>query len=531
MKSSQSTPTRLFKGFLSSSARVEVAEMRARLEALDRVQAVIEFHLDGTIVHANENFLSALGYTLDEVRGQHHRIFVDPTYATSAEYRAFWEQLARGDYSAGRYVRYAKDGREVWIQASYNPIFDEDNRPYKVVKFATDVTAEVVANRMLEGAVAEAQVVTTAARNGDLEQRIDVHGKTGPVGELCGDINTLLETNADILGDIGRVFAGLAAGDLTQRIDSDVQGAYERVKEDANDSCEKLSAIIGEVREAALALNSASNQVSDTAQSLSQAASQQAASVEETTASVDTMSASITQNSDNATITDTMAGKASSEAVEGGEAVANTVQAMQQIAAKISIVDDIAYQTNLLALNAAIEAARAGEHGKGFAVVAAEVRKLAERSQEAAKEIGELAGDSVSTAERAGGLLNEIVPSIRKTSELVQEIAASSQEQSQSVTQIGSAMRQLSNATQQNAAASEELAATSEELSGQAAQLQDSVSFFVKGGDEASRGRAPERRAPDSPMRSKGSRASANPNEFADVAVAAAGGNGNFRPF
>jgi methyl-accepting chemotaxis protein len=195
------------------------------------------------------------------------------------------------------------------------------------------------------------------------------------------------------------------------------------------------------------------------------------------------MSASIGQNSDNARVTDGMATKASKEATDGGGAVSETVKAMKQIAAKIGIVDDIAYQTNLLALNAAIEAARAGEHGKGFAVVAAEVRKLAERSQEAAKEIGDLASASVSTAERAGKLLDEIVPSIQKTSELVQEIAAASSEQSDSVTQIGGAMGQLSKATQQNASASEELAATSEELSGQAEQLQQSVAFFNIGDD------------------------------------------------
>jgi methyl-accepting chemotaxis protein len=193
---------------------------------------------------------------------------------------------------------------------------------------------------------------------------------------------------------------------------------------------------------------------------------------------MDVMSASIDQNRDNARVTNSMASKASTEAADGGGAVAQTVVAMKQIAQHIGIVDDIAYQTNLLALNAAIEAARAGEQGKGFAVVAAEVRKLAERSQVAAKEIGNLAVNSVSTAERAGKLLDAIVPSIQKTSELVQEIAASSTEQSESVMQIGGAMGQLSKATQQNASASQQLAATSEELSGQAEQLQQSIAFF-----------------------------------------------------
>ena len=241
---------------------------------------------------------------------------------------------------------------------------------------------------------------------------------------------------------------------------------------------EKLAGIIGEVRTAGNALASASEEVSATAQGISQASSEQAASVEETSASVEQMSASIAQNTANARSTDGMAARAASQAAEGGAAVRATVSAMHSIAAKVGIIDDIAYQTNLLALNAAIEAARAGEHGKGFAVVAAEVRKLAERSQVAAQEIGELAAGSVAQAEQAGKLLDEIVPAITKTSELVQEIAAASEEQSHGVAQVNMAMGQLNQATQQNAGSSEELAATSEEMSSQAAQLQQLMAFF-----------------------------------------------------
>ncbi|WP_295464475.1 methyl-accepting chemotaxis protein [uncultured Pseudomonas sp.] len=240
-----------------------------------------------------------------------------------------------------------------------------------------------------------------------------------------------------------------------------------------------LAQIISDVRSSADGLASASEEVSATAQSMSQASTEQAASVEETSASIEQMSASIAQNTENAKVTDGMAGKAAREAVEGGQSVRDTLVAMKTIADKIGIVDDIAYQTNLLALNAAIEAARAGEHGKGFAVVAAEVRKLAERSQIAAQEIGTVAKSSVALAERAGSLLDEMVPSINKTSDLVQEITAASEEQTAGVEQINSAMMQLSQITQQNASASEELAATSEEMSGQAEQLQQLMEYFT----------------------------------------------------
>ena len=396
-----------------------------------------------------------------------------------------------------------------------NPIIDQAGRRIGTVVEWVDRTAEV-------GVESEVAAVVQSAAAGDFSKRLDAEGKTGFFVGLTDSMNQLLETSEQGLTDVADLLEAFAQGDLTYRIQRDYSGLFSKVKESANTTAENLTRVLGEVRAASDALTGAANQVSSTAQSLSQAASEQAASVEETSVQMDTMAVSVSQNSDNAKVTDGMATKANKEATDGGTAVSQTVTAMKQIAAKIGIVDDIAYQTNLLALNAAIEAARAGDHGKGFAVVAAEVRKLAERSQAAAKEIGELAISSVTTAERAGKLLDEIVPSIRKTSELVQEIAAASTEQSQSVVQIGGAMGQLSKATQQNAAASEELASTSEELTGQAEQLQMSISFFKTGEnmpEVTSRHDKPalERRG-NAPM----------------LAAPAAGktrGNGNFRPY
>ena len=240
-----------------------------------------------------------------------------------------------------------------------------------------------------------------------------------------------------------------------------------------------LSRIVAEVMTTTDQLANASQQVSGASQSLAQATTEQAAALEETSSSLAEMATSITQNSENATVTNAMASQAAGQAADGGHAVQQTVDAMKQIAAKIAIVDDIAFQTNMLALNATIEAARAGEHGKGFAVVATEVGKLAERSQVAAAEIGRLATDSVRTAEHAGALLDEIVPSIRRTSDLVQEIAATSTEQTTGVAHIGKAMTQVNQVTQQNASASEELAATAEQMSAQAANLQRMMRLFT----------------------------------------------------
>jgi methyl-accepting chemotaxis protein len=332
--------------------------------------------------------------------------------------------------------------------------------------------------RSIGAIISETERVVSSATRGDLSTRIELENKQGFSRDLGASVNQYSETCAAVMQDVGRIVSALASGDLTERIDADYSGIFGQLKDDANAACEKLATIIEDVRTAADALTSASGQVSATAQSLSQSASQQASGVERTSSSVDEMSASVAQNTENARVTDGMASKSAKEAIEGGEAVTQTAAAMKQIASKISIVDDIAYQTNLLALNAAIEAARAGEHGKGFAVVAAEVRKLAERSQVAAREIGELAAGSVTVSNRAGTMLAAMIPSIRKTSNLVQEITSASEEQTSGLAEISKAMSQLNQATQQNASASEELAATAEEMSGQAEQLQQTMSFF-----------------------------------------------------
>jgi methyl-accepting chemotaxis protein len=362
----------------------------------------------------------------------------------------------------------------------------------------------VAITRSITQPMARAMEAAKAVGEGDLDHAIDNSGSDELAALLTGfksmqqklrerkqdDARRLAEVEAQTQAaaafteEIGSAVDAATSGDFTQRLNP--QGKEEfhaQLSEKFNELIETVSQTLVQVRSSADQLRAAADQVSQTSQSLSMGASQQAASVEETTASLQEMSASVKQNSEAATVTDGIATKAASEAMEGGQAVSQTVDAMKAIATKISIIDDIAYQTNLLALNAAIEAARAGEHGKGFAVVAAEVRKLAERSQVAAQEIGNLASSSVGMAERAGQLLSLMVPGIHRTSELVQEIAAASSEQSQSVGQITGAMNHLSGTTQQTASASEQLSATAEQLNAQAAQLQDTVASFRLSGD------------------------------------------------
>jgi methyl-accepting chemotaxis protein len=274
----------------------------------------------------------------------------------------------------------------------------------------------------------------------------------------------------------------VAAGDLAARVQLDRHDEVGQVSDAINAMIAKLLDVVSEVRAGAANLAAASGQVSATTQSLSRGTSEQAASVQETTSNIEQMNASISQNADNSRQMEQMASKGVKDGEESGQAVRETVTAMKSIAEKVSIIEEIAYQTNLLALNAAIEAARAGDHGKGFAVVATEVRKLAERSQAAAREISALASSSVRTAERSGTLLAELVPAIRKTADLVQEVAAASREQASGISQVNKAIGHMDQVTQRNAAAGEQLASTAEEVASQAESLQQLISFFKVAG-------------------------------------------------
>lgn len=430
-----------------TAQRLQAADFEGQIAAISKAQGIIEFSLDGKILNANENFLNLVGYTLAEIKGQHHSIFVDPNYRTSIDYRMFWEKLGRGEYDTGQYKRIGKNGREMWIQASYNPILDLNGKPFKVVKYATDVTEQVQSAEALQAAVRESKEVIEAARGNDLTRRVPLDGKTGEIASLCEGINTLLDT---------------------------------------------MSTVVADMMEAATTISNAVAEISSGTTDLSQRTEQQASNLEETAASMEEMAATVKQNADNAQQANQLAASARGTASDGGDVVGKAVEAMsrietssQKISDIISVIDEIAFQTNLLALNAAVEAARAGDAGKGFAVVASEVRSLAQRSSGAAKDIkalivesGAQVKDGVKLVNDAGSALNEIVGSIKKVADIVSDIAAASREQSAGVEEINKAVTQMDEMTQQNSALVEENASATRMLQEQAEAMHGRMSAF-----------------------------------------------------
>lgn len=422
-----------------TAVKLEAAENRGKLQAISRAQAVIEFKVDGTILDANENFCNTVGYQLSEIQGRHHSMFVDPSFIETAEYKAFWAKLASGEFFAEEYKRIGKGGKEIWIQASYNPIFDMSGSVMKVVKYATDIT-----------------------------------GRVNAVNAIANGLKSM------------------ANGDLSINIEDKFPEELDKLREDFNHSSQNLANTMRKIGQNTDGINNGSNEIRTASDELSKRTEQQAASVEETAAAIEEITVTVNATAELAGEAGALVKTTKAEAERSGEVVNKAVSAMaeirdssDQIADIISVIDDIAFQTNLLALNAGVEAARAGDAGKGFAVVAQEVRELAKRSATAAKEIKELITRSgtqvqsgVKLVAETGEALKSIVKFVTEVNEHVHKIDDAAQEQATGLKEINRAVNSIDQGTQQNAAMAEQVTASSHTLAGEVGELSGLLAEF-----------------------------------------------------
>jgi len=399
------------------------ADFTAQLSAISRTQAVIEFQMDGTIVHANDNFLKTLGYSLEEIKGRHHSMFVEPAYSQSPEYRDFWASLNRGEFQSADYKRLGKGGREVWIQASYNPVLDLKGKPYKVAKYASDITAKVLAKQEQDRQIQAAQErerqataelkakvdsmlsVVNAAAKGDLTQTIAVQGGDA-VGQMASGLSIFL-------------------GDLRKSISAIGQNASALAS-----SSEELTAVSQQMGANAEETSAQANVVSAASEEVSRNVQTVATGTEE-------MSASIKEIAKNAN----EAAKVATEAVKVAETTNATVAKLGESSAEIGkvikVITSIAQQTNLLALNATIEAARAGEAGKGFAVVANEVKELAKETAKATEDISQKIEAIQTDTKGAVDAISTISQIINQINDISNTIASAVEEQTATTNEIG----------------------------------------------------------------------------------------------
>ncbi|KKC38882.1 chemotaxis protein [Devosia epidermidihirudinis] len=423
-----------------TAAKLKAADISGQLAAISKSQAVIEFTTQGEVLTANANFCDAMGYSLEEIVGRHHRMFVAPEFARSEEYALFWEKLSRGEFQAAEYLRIGKSGRRIWIQATYNPIFDMNGKPFKVVKYATDITGRKLAvQRLNEG------------------------------------------------------LGSLAAGDLTSTIDEKFVGELEEVRGAYNTTIGKFADIVGKIRETSGSLRAATSEILSGANDLSERTTRQATAIEETSATMRQLAMTVSDNAKRAETASSKSAVVSRTAEETGAVMENANLAMERISTSssrisniIGLIDDIAFQTNLLALNASVEAARAGDAGKGFGVVAVEVRRLAQSAAAASSEVkllveqsaNEVLGGSRLVAD-ATSKLQTMLEGVKENDSLVQGISRASQEQAIAIQQVGAAIRQMDEMTQHNAALVEETNAAVEQTDAQAVDLDRTVEVFL----------------------------------------------------